>query len=113
MFFSQNHNCWLVGSHGSHAKPHTNQNQPPKTDAAPWCQPPLVSWPLAEVDMTPGVPLASGFNQGDDPQQAMDDDASTVWTANCQSCNETRKHLGERKDDSTFLFFSLKIRFFF
>ena len=45
--------------------------------------------------MTPGVPLASGFNQGDDPQQAMDDDAATLWTANCQSCNETRKHLGE------------------
>eukprot|EP00434_Breviolum_minutum_P005970 symbB.v1.2.005264.t1/scaffold286.1/size306100/3 len=48
--------------------------------------------PLCLVDMTPGVPLASGFNQGDDPQQAMDDDAATLWTANCQSCNETRKY---------------------
>lgn len=52
--------------------------------------------PSLQVDMTPGVPLASGFNQGDDPQQAMDDDAATLWTANCQSCNETRKHLGEK-----------------
>eukprot|EP00435_Cladocopium_sp_Y103_P002030 s446_g1.t1 len=49
--------------------------------------------PLCLVDMTPGSPLASGYNSGDAPGRAMDGDANSLWTANCATaCNETRKY---------------------
>ncbi|CAK9066377.1 unnamed protein product [Durusdinium trenchii] len=51
--------------------------------------------PLCLVSMTPGNPIASGYFQGDEPAQALDDDATTMWTANCRnglSCNESRKY---------------------
>ncbi|CAJ1349731.1 unnamed protein product [Effrenium voratum] len=49
--------------------------------------------PLCLVSMTPGQPLASGYFLGDEPGLAMDDDATSMWTANCdESCNETRKY---------------------
>ena len=43
------------------------------------------------MDMTPGNPIASGYMTIEDPSKAMDDDATTFWTA-CLNCNETRKY---------------------
>ena len=47
--------------------------------------------PLCLVDMTPGNPIASGYFISEAPAAAMDNDATTFWTA-CANCNETRKY---------------------
>ncbi|CAJ1349729.1 unnamed protein product [Effrenium voratum] len=48
--------------------------------------------PLCLVQMTPGRAIGSGYFAGDEPAAAFDEDAATVWTANCDSCNETRRY---------------------
>ena len=33
--------------------------------------------------MTPGSPITSGYDLGDEPRYGMDEDVSSFWTGNC------------------------------